>query len=533
MVTVGFTGKHVSGSRRKDVAPERLIDAELLFRNLFRNFKERGSFVKRLKDGSGKCVLIERFYLVSAVLMFFLAGRCSAFGQTSGASLVAGENKITPRTATYAEAASSPAPNPHASIGNALTDFPAAEVNKVFPRWLHFSGEYRIRPEEHTAYSFTPDNNDGFVLSRLRLNLEMTPTTWFDAFVQAQDSEAGGISPGHITTSIKDVFDLRQAYVQFQNEKNGWIRFRVGRQELRYGQERLIGVSDWTNAPRVFDAFRLVLGTNKNHVDLFSASVVVNNPVAFDNHVGGMNFHGMYGSFSSLLPKAHVEPFVFWKALPLVKSEEGTLGNENLWTYGFRLTGQLPLNFDYTLETARQAGNFSNDTIAAWAGYANLGYSLPKLRFKPRFLIQYDYASGDDKLKDGKVGTFDQLYPSNHDVFGLVDLFGWRNIVQQRAGVEVKPVNRLSVLADFRDLYVATGNDSLYSSAGAMLVKIPKTGALHRDVGLEPDLSAKYDVRQNITVGAGYGYLFAGRFLTENSPGDRASIVYTYATYKF
>jgi len=489
--------------------------------------------VKGLKDKSRKVVLIEWSSFGPAVLLALLVALSPAFGQTSGANAVVGDAATSTRTAPNSESANPPAANPPAQSESALTDFPAAEVNKVFPTWLHFSGEYRIRPEDHTAYSFTPGHNDGFVLSRLRLNLEFTPTTWFDAFVQAQDSEAGGIAPNHITTSIKDVFDLRQAYVQFQNGENGWIRFRVGRQELRYGQERLVGVSDWTNAPRVFDAFRLVLGTTKDHVDLFSASVVNNNPVAFDNHSGGMNFHGMYGSFSSLVPKAHVEPFVFWKALPLVKSEEGTIGNENLWTYGFRWTGELPLNFDYTVETAKQGGNFSNDTIAAWAGYANLGYSIPKLPFRPRFLVQYDYASGDNRLKDGKVGTFDQLYPSNHDVFGLVDLFGWRNIIQQRAGVELKPANHLSMLADFRDLYLANGNDALYSSTGAVLVKTPTTGALHRDVGLEPDLSAKYDVQKNITVGAGYGYLFAGRFLTENSGGDRASIVYTFATYKF
>jgi hypothetical protein len=489
--------------------------------------------VKRLKDRSRKLARIELLFLGPAVLLFLLVAMSPAFGQTGSANAVVGDRTTSPRTAPNVESANPSAANPPAQSESALRDFPASEVNKVFPSWMHFSGEYRIRPEEHTAYSFTPGKNDGFVLSRLRLNVEFTPTTWFDAFVQAQDSEAGGITPGHITTSIKDVFDLRQAYVQFQNGENGWIRFRVGRQELRYGQERLVGVSDWTNAPRVFDAFRLVLGTTKNHVDLFSASVVVNNPVAFDNHTGGMNFHGMYGSFSSLVPKAHVEPYVFWKALPLVKSEEGTFGNENLWTYGFRWTGELPLNFDYTVEASKQGGNLSNDTIAAWAGYANLGYSIPNIRLKPRFLIQYDYASGDNKLKDGKVGTFDQLYPSNHDVFGLVDLFGWRNIIQQRAGVEVKPANHLSVLADFRDLYLANGNDSLYSSTGAVLVKTPATGARHRDVGLEPDLSAKYDIQKNVTVGAGYGYLFAGRFLTENSAGDRASIVYTFATYKF
>ena len=130
-------------------------------------------------------------------------------------------------------------------------------------------------------------------------------------------------------------------------------------------------------------------------------------------------------------------------------------------------------------------------------------------------------------------GRFDQLYPSNHDVFGLVDLLGWENIIQMRAGVGIQPINRLSVNFDFRQIYLADGNDSLYSSSGDVLVKTPATGALSRNVGQELDLFAKYDVRSNITLGAGYGCLFAGPFLMENSKGDLATIVYTFATYRF
>jgi hypothetical protein len=246
-----------------------------------------------------------------------------------------------------------------------------------------------------------------------------------------------------------------------------------------------------------------------------------------------MDFHGIYGTLTTIVPKASVEPFIFWKALPLVTSEEGTPGNENLWTYGFRFTGKLPENFDYTIEAAKQSGNYSTDTIQAWAGYTNIGYTVPKLPLKPRFLVQYDYASGDNKLKDGVIGRFDQLYPSNHDVFGLVDLLGWENIVQMRAGVGLQPIKKIAVNFDYRVIYLADGNDSLYSSTGTVLVKTPATGALSRNVGQEPDLFSKYDVRPNIIVGAGYGYLFAGPFLVENSKGDRATIVYTFVTYKF
>jgi len=489
--------------------------------------------MKRMNAWPNRFGIIKGLWLCLVVLLLVAAAPTGALGQTTIASAGTDSAGIAKPEMPKADPTNTPPAAPPAASAMSLTAFPATELNKVLPDWLHFSGEYRLRPEEHTAYSFTAGNNDGFVLSRLNLNMEFTPAPWISAFVQAQDSSPIAIAPAHITTSIKDIFDLHQAYIQFQNGENGWFRLRVGRQEIRYGQERLIGVSDWVNAPRAFDGFRLVLGTAKDHFDIFSTSVVVNNPLAFDRHAGGMDFHGIYGSLTTIVPKASLEPYIFWKALPLVKSETGASGNENLWTYGFRIAGKLPRNFDYTIETAKQTGNYSTDSIQAWAGYTNAGYSLPKLLLKPRFLAQYDYASGDNKLKDGIMGRFDQLYPSNHDVFGLVDLLGWENIVQMRAGVGVQPINHLAVNFDYRKIFLANGNDSLYSSTGTVLVKTPATGALSRDVGDEADLFAKYDVRPNITLGLGYGYLFAGPFLTANSKGDRASIVYTYATYKF
>lgn len=481
----------------------------------------------------------------AALACFFaLAVPSNSFGQTTVASATdttgttTTTGTVSPATAATADTAQPapappPAKPPSASDAAPITAFPATLVNEEFPRWLRFSGEYRIRPEEHTAYSFTPRANDGFVLSRLRLNIEVKPAPWFSMFVQAQDSEAGGIQPSHVTTSIKDVFDLRQAYLEFRTGEKSWFRLRIGRQEFRYGQERLIGVSDWTNAPRVFDAVRLTLGPEKAHVDVFTSAVVVNHPESFDTHPGGFTFHGIYGSLSDVVPKATIEPYVLWKALPVVTSEEGKIGDENLWTYGFRWLGKLPRNFDYTAEAARQGGNYSGDKIQAWGGYGIAGYTILRLPLKPRFSAQYDYASGDNKKKDGVVGTFDQLYPSNHDVFGLVDLFGWRNIRQVRAGVAVKPTSRLNVSFDFRDLYLANTHDSLYGSTGSVLVKTPATGALHDDIGQEPEIQTTYALRKNITTGAGYAYLFAGRFLTENSPGERATIVYIFMTYKF
>lgn len=416
--------------------------------------------------------------------------------------------------------------------GNAVpAAFPAKQANSELPEWLRIGGEYRMRAEDHTAYKFTGGADDGFVLSRLRLNLSASPTHWMSVYVQAQDSHALGIDSAHVTSSINDTFDLRQAYIQIVPVS--WVRVRTGRQELAFGTERLIGVSNWTNAPRVFDAIRLTVGTEDKHLDIFTSSVVVNDPIHFDNHAGGLTFHGVYGSFSRVVPKATIEPYVLWKALPVVKSEEGKSADESLVTFGGRWVGKLPANFDYAAEAAGQRGHYSNDDIVAYGGYGVVGYTFDQVSVKPRLSVQYDYASGDRQAKDGRIGTFDQLYPSNHGVFGLVDLLGWRNVRQVRSGFDLKPFSKLGVVLDYRRINLASRHDGLYGSTGSVIVKAPKGGALSTDVGQEVDLSAKYQLRRNIETGAGFGHLFAGIFVAQNSPGSSASVGYGFATYKF
>jgi hypothetical protein len=104
---------------------------------------------------------------------------------------------------------------------------------------------------------------------------------------------------------------------------------------------------------------------------------------------------------------------------------------------------------------------------------------------------------------------------------------------QLRGGIDFKPLSHLAVFADYRNIHLVSREDGLYGSTGSIIVKAPKGGALSSYVGQEVDLSCKYQVRKNIDTGAGYGHLFAGSFLAQNSPGASASIAYSFVTYKF
>jgi alginate export protein len=422
----------------------------------------------------------------------------------------------------------SPAPQ-----GKTESPSPLRSVNQALPKWLRFSGEFRDRVEGRTAFGFRSGDNDAYDLTRLRLNMQLTPTKWLRGFVQAQDARALGIGSTHVNTTLKDIFDLRQAFLEVRGGEKGHVILTVGRQELNFGAQRLIGSLDWGNTARTFDAARLAVVSENARVDVFASSVVKIKTSQFDNHVAGENFYGIYGSFKDAVPKATFEPYVLWKTLSRVRSEEGLVGDADIFAVGGRLIGKLPAGFDYAMEMARQSGHSSNDDIAAWAGYWIAGYAPTHVRLKPHFSIEYDYASGDARRGDGKVGTFDQLYPTNHAYYGIADQVGWRNISDLRTGMDVQPLPKLKANFDWHFFWLANGHDGLYNAGGALVVQPPASGDAHTDVGRELDVYLTFSPSQEVTLGAGFGHLFPGQFLKENSPGSGTSFPYAFLTYRF
>ena len=129
--------------------------------------------------------------------------------------------------------------------------------------------------------------------------------------------------------------------------------------------------------------------------------------------------------------------------------------------------------------------------------------------------------------------TFDLLYPTTHQWRRITDLFGEQNITDLKPGIDFRPTKRMRVYFVASDLSLASRYDSLYDTAGAVLVKVPKGGALSKDIGKEGDLYGTNDVNSRLQIGAGLGYLVAGQFLKAASPGGNSSYPYVFMDYHF
>ncbi len=436
-----------------------------------------------------------------------------------------------------ASAQTSPDPGGQSSPPAAESDspswlFPIAKLDESLPRWLHIGGEYRARLEGPIGIRYT-GTNDFYMLDRLRVKIAIRPMDWLELQGEVQDARI--FFNHHIPNAnpFEDSWTLWQAYVQVGSSTSGWCDALAGRQVLLFGDERIIGPSNWTNVGRTFDVARLDFHHPGYVVTILGASVVPGNNTDLHNAIPGNNLYAAYGSLENVIPKSTFEPYVFWRLAPGNFGLPETVGRGHLneVTIGLHVKGTLPAQFDYDAEFDGQKGSLGISSIGAWAGYAGAGKKFPKVAAAPRVFVEGNFASGTKNPAGRDWNTFDQLYPSNHDKFGFTDQVGRRNLEQFRVGVEENVTKKWILKQAFEGYWLATSNDNFYASSGA--ISVPAHPGVSRHIGNELDLVAEYQLNKGLNFGFGYARLFAGQFLKTATQGHDYSYPYAYVEYNF
>jgi len=406
---------------------------------------------------------------------------------------------------------------------------PVTEASSASPSWLTVGAQYRFRFENRTGTGFRENSSDNYGLGRLLVDVGIKPSSHLEFHFQGQDARAPGKK--NANGVFRDPFDVRQAWVQIGATEKGWIRARVGRQELKYGSQRLVGPLDWLNTARQFDAVKVNIGEKDLNVDFFASSVVVIDPGDFNKHRDGNNLHGAYANLSRFGGGGTLETYALWKTTTVVIGSGGRAGDADLLTTGFHYKRQVDGGFDLETELATQTGTFARDDISAWGTYGILGYTPAGMTLSPRFSVEYQYASGDDDPNDSTMGTFDQLFPTGHLYQGTADRIGWRNISDVRAGMQFKPHPKLASSIDYFSFWLANRNDGLYAVNGRLSVAAPEGGAQNSHVGQEIDWTFVWKPAPHVALGGGLGYFASGQFLKETSPGHRHTFSYLFLNY--
>jgi hypothetical protein len=473
-----------------------------------------------MRRSYGSFVRAHRVLPAAALLVIPLA---AAAQQTASSA----QAQITPAAAPAASQAPAPAGAPP-QVPQKVPIFNRA--NQKLPAWLRVRGEFRERIEGFQNLGFTEGRDDGYALSRVRLNVAVTPNKHFSFQANVQDARVGGKTVGPTVAPFRGPFDLRAAFADI-GSATAPVAARLGRQELAFGEQRLLGHLAWVNTGRTWDAARGILRSKAFQVDVFAASLVRSLPDGFDKSGNGNRLIGAYATTGTLIPKGTFEPYVFFRRDTNLRSELGPFGSLDQATIGARTAGRLPLGLDYGVEMAMQRGSLADDSISAWAGHYQIRESLPG-KGAVKFTSEYNFATGDKNATDGTRATFDQLYPTGHDKLGLADQVGWRNTHHIREGFEFSPFKATPISVNYHSWWLAEKTDGLYNAGGARIAFVAG-GAASSHVGQEIDFQVTRALTPQLQLAAGYAHMFTGKFLEQATPGASYSAPYIMATYVF
>jgi hypothetical protein len=392
---------------------------------------------------------------------------------------------------------------------------------------LNFGGEIRLRSETLAGFdAFTPARNDKanetFVLMRVRAHLDSKPIEGLGIFLQPQFSrefaqEQSTVANTAANATNNEDFDLHQGYIQLSDVGRHPLSLRLGRQELAYGDERLVGAFGWSNVGRSFDAVKARWNWDHVWLDGFLSWIQSNPDDQF--------LSGLYGHWDKD-EKTDYEAYL----LSLNDKNSGFGGGDlNLYTIGGHLERKSG-RWDYDSEAAAQMGRSGTKDVFAYAAHIDGGYTIDR-EWEPRLGLEYNVASGDDSPTSGNVGTFNNLFPTNHDKYGYMDLVGWRNIHNGRASLQLKPTTSVTASLDYHLFFLMEPADGLYQASGTQL----RTGSADasRYAGQEIDTLLKYKWNKWVHCLFGYSFFKAGDFLEDTGDAEDAHFLYAQMTGYF
>ena len=380
-------------------------------------------------------------------------------------------------------------------------------VTNVFP--VTFSGEVRARSEWERPGGALQADAFTYLRSRFGVKVDATPNAHI--FLQVQDSRVLG-GEGNPLTTASTLFDLHQAYLELSAPwHTATFAARVGRQEIPLSNERLVGVSNWTNTGRSFDGLRLLLSpaNAKSGAELWTATAFAATVEEHGRHFGSAvnetgvlkeADHSLAGLFLSRRVTTpgtgvlNVEATALYDAGSAFRSYhnanrstlDGRLRTANL--YGFRAEVEGALQFGRQRYAPDTLHNSYQD-VGAWLFAFRVG-NADKTDARTSVAIGLDLLSGDDTPADGKYSAFSTLFASNHAFYGLQDIIGdpaastkERGLIDALATASEKLSSVVSLKAELHHFTLASGSNTALGWEADITVPVRIGSAAGLDFG--------------------------------------------------
>jgi len=403
---------------------------------------------------------------------------------------------------------------------------------------LKLSSQLRMRYEHYDGYGlkkYHPEEEDNLLLERIRIALSFSKAKNEFLFIQLQDAHA---FLTHYTDNdfpdsnpIEDNLDIRQFYLQWLNIKDSGIGFRIGRQEISYGDQRLFGPGAWGNTGRyAWDAAMLKYNSKWIRNDLWVGKFLT---YKSDNLI-----NKAVKDFITIVDYAELKylPFkldVFY-AYKRDNKKENNDGRKNLFLHSFGMQTEINIIKDFTtigFTFAYQNGSYKKMKVNAYGLNAKINLKIP-IKYEPRLTFQYTNGSGDEDPYDNKYQTFDGVYGGRDIYFyGYLNLFFWANLKEYEIDFDIKPSQKMIFFAQYNYFQLDEAKDGWYSTS----LKINRrdvSGKAGVYLGKEIDMRLVIALSKQIEIMLGGGRFYPGTFIKKTGPAAIANWFFIQTTIK-
>ncbi|WP_175699019.1 alginate export family protein [Burkholderia ambifaria] len=326
--------------------------------------------------------------------------------------------------------------------------------------YLSLGANLRERFELNNAplFGLGAAHDDNYVIQRANVHADLRYAGHFQAFFQLVDSRPFGKDTVGVVD--RDQLDVEQAFVAYVDQLGGGtFKTRIGRQEMAFDLQRFVSVRDGPNVRQAFDALWANYEIGKwRLIGYVTRPVQYRNDAVFDDVSNRhLRFDGVRVERSGTGPG---DLSAYWSRYTRDNARYlAGAGTERRDVFDMRYAGKSG-QFDWDAEAMLQTGHIGPDTIGAWAFGTLAGYTF-KTAGTPRIGIQFDGASGDRHPGDGRMGTFNPLFPNGY-YFTLAGYTGYSNLIHVKPSLTFKPASNVTVMTAVGFQWRATTADAIY-----------------------------------------------------------------------
>jgi hypothetical protein len=351
--------------------------------------------------------------------------------------------------------------------------------------------------------------------------------------------------------------DLRGVYLEGRPTPTSFLR--VGRQDIKLGQEvlypepnwkylktarlgeRLVGTVGWSHVERAYDGFTGAAEYKGVQLYGFAArptTGVFDAESAYSSQ-NNINLGGgvLTVKRGTLLPNTELAVFGIDYEDDRPAHEGGLADEVGVGTLGAHWLGVYPLgpgNLDTTLWGAVQFGDYNGLDHRAGAGIVEVGYQLPNVFAKPWLRGGINISSGDTDPGDNDHNTFFNLLPTNHLYYGYADQLAFQNLTNPFVQFRASPHEMLALNFFVHWFSLTEEDDARYAGTGAFDKRVfgfpaTATGGKTR-VGTEYDVVATFTPHRTSTFEVGYAHLDGGAMFRTQRDRD---LDFFYASFEF